>query len=88
MVVESIADHRRRPLLKITSGEIGGHNNLVEERLMQLFSLAERWNAIVLLDEADVFMQQRSVYNLPGNWLVSSNVLHSARCPFAYQSSN
>ncbi|PQE13758.1 AAA family ATPase protein [Rutstroemia sp. NJR-2017a BVV2] len=72
MVLESIADHRRRPLLKITSGELGANNHLVEERLMQLFSLAERWNAIILLDEADVFMQQRSVDNLLGNWLVST----------------
>jgi AAA+ superfamily predicted ATPase len=88
MVLESIADHRRRPLLKITSGELSMHNGQVEERLMQLFSLAERWNAIILLDEADVFMQERSMWNLTGNWLVSSNVFHSAPCSFAYQSAH
>ncbi|KAM3080586.1 hypothetical protein ACMFMG_005527 [Clarireedia jacksonii] len=67
---------RRRPLLKITSGELGvygpANGSEKEERLMQLFSLATRWNAIILLDEADVFMQERSIDNLEGNWLVST----------------
>ncbi|KAK8084452.1 AAA family ATPase [Apiospora hydei] len=69
---ESIADHTRRPLLKITSGELSLGGAWVEERLSLLFSLATRWNAIILLDEADAFMQERKLGSFESNWLVST----------------
>jgi hypothetical protein len=69
---ESIADHTRRPLLKINSGELNGPVYRIEGELSRLFSLSTRWNSIMLMDEADVFMQERSLKNLEINWLVSS----------------
>lgn len=36
-----------------------------------LFQLARRWNAILLLDEADVYLEQRTPENLARNALVS-----------------
>ncbi|RYP57796.1 hypothetical protein DL770_010583 [Monosporascus sp. CRB-9-2] len=69
---ESIADHTRRPLLKITSGELCLPGPWIEERLSNLFYLATRWDGIILLDEADVFMQERSADSLNRNWLVST----------------
>ncbi|KAK6860718.1 hypothetical protein PG995_004354 [Apiospora arundinis] len=69
---ESIADYTRRPLLKITSAELSLGGSWIEERLSTLFSLAARWNAIILLDEADVFMQYRTPGNFQSNWLVST----------------
>jgi hypothetical protein len=71
-MIESIADHTRRPLLKISSGELNGPAYWIEGELNRLFSLATRWNSIMLMDEADVFMQDRSQSNLKVNWLVSS----------------
>lgn len=68
-MLESIADHTRRPLLKINSGEL---NESVERRLSELLSLAARWGGVLLLDEADVFMQERTLQNLKRNRLVSS----------------
>ena len=44
----------------------------LEERLTILFSLGAKWNAVTLIDEADVFMQERAMDNLQGNQLVSS----------------
>ena len=44
----------------------------VETRLSELFTLATRWNSISLLDEADVFMQQRNLHSLDTNQLVPS----------------
>ena len=71
---EGIADHTRRPLLKISSSELGLPGSLVEEGLSALFSLATRWNAIMLLDEADVFMQERKLNSLERNWMVASKL--------------
>ncbi|PMD25577.1 P-loop containing nucleoside triphosphate hydrolase protein, partial [Hyaloscypha hepaticicola] len=69
---ESIADHTRRPLLKISSAELSGPAYWIELELSRLFSLSTRWNSIMLMDEADVFMQERSLNNLEINWLVST----------------
>lgn len=45
---------------------------MVEQRLSDLFRLATKWDAILLLDEADVFMQERTLQDLDRNQLVSS----------------
>lgn len=37
-----------------------------------MLDLAGTWNAIVLIDEADVFLEQRNVSDLERNGLVSS----------------
>ena len=69
---ESIADRTRRPLLKVNSGEFNVNGTWVEARLVDVLSLATRWNGITLLDEADVFMQERTLQSLERNHLVSS----------------
>ena len=61
-----------RPLLKISSGELDGPGSKIEERLAEVFLLATRWTGIALLDEADVFMQERTLQDLERNQLVSS----------------
>ncbi|KAL8924262.1 MAG: hypothetical protein Q9172_002775 [Xanthocarpia lactea] len=39
--------------------DIGTNSRTVENRLNKLFSLAAEWDAVLLIDEADVFMEQR-----------------------------
>ena len=68
---ESIADDIRQPLYTITSGELGSTTALIQENLSAALELATTWNAIVLLDEADVFLEQRSPNDLERNALVS-----------------
>jgi SpoVK/Ycf46/Vps4 family AAA+-type ATPase len=43
----------------------------LEIRLSRIFKTASHWNAILLLDEADVFLEQREANNLTRNGLVS-----------------
>ena len=43
----------------------------LEGQLSRIFKTASHWNAILLLDEADVFLEQRSPDNLTRNGLVS-----------------
>lgn len=47
----------------------------MEERLSKWFRLAEIWNAVMLLDEADVFLERRQLNDLKRNSLVSGNSL-------------
>lgn len=68
---ESISECTRRPLYNIGCSELSGPSSDVEKRLRTDLFLAAKWNAIVLLDEADVFMEERSVNELARNELVS-----------------
>jgi hypothetical protein len=41
------------------------------ETMANLFKLAENWNAVTLLDEADVFLERRSASDLERGRLVA-----------------
>ncbi|KAJ4404088.1 hypothetical protein N0V85_004951 [Neurospora sp. IMI 360204] len=43
----------------------------MEKRLLNWFQLAEKWGAVMLIDEADVFLESRSTHDLKRNSLVS-----------------
>lgn len=68
---ESIADDIQRPLYVLNTGELGVTPHSVESNLTTALKLATRWGAIVLIDEADVFLEQRTIHDLTRNSLVS-----------------
>lgn len=43
----------------------------MEKKLMKWFQLAEKWGAVMLIDEADVFLEKRVTADLKRNSLVS-----------------
>lgn len=55
---------------QISAGELGQDAKKLEEQLSTIFRLAHHWKAIIVLDEADVFVQSRTFTN-PHNALVS-----------------
>ena len=71
MTAECIADLYERPLYSVTSGDIGTNPEDIERKLHQIFHYAVSWNAVLLLDEADVFLAERNLENLVRNALVS-----------------
>jgi SpoVK/Ycf46/Vps4 family AAA+-type ATPase len=44
---------------------------MVEEKLKKIFAVAEKWNAVLLLDECDVFLEERSAKDLARNSYVA-----------------
>jgi hypothetical protein len=40
-----------------------------------VFQLAEKWKAVVLLDEADVFMEERTTSDIERNSLIAGALL-------------
>jgi SpoVK/Ycf46/Vps4 family AAA+-type ATPase len=70
---ECVAELTKRPLLSITSGQLGtsGPNVFIEKQLNTYLKLGERHGSIVLLDEADVFLERRRTSDLARNGLVS-----------------
>ncbi|KAK4040193.1 P-loop containing nucleoside triphosphate hydrolase protein [Parachaetomium inaequale] len=71
LAAESIAEEFRKPLLRVDPGTFGTSAAAVEADLSKVFKYAERWRAVCLLDEADVFLEQRRNNNLARNNIVS-----------------
>lgn len=68
---ECVADLIKRPLLPLTCGDMGVTASEVEKNFNLFFELGERWGAVVLMDEADIYLEQRTSENLERNSLVS-----------------
>ncbi|KAI1844808.1 hypothetical protein JX266_009036 [Neoarthrinium moseri] len=68
---ECIAEFTGRPLLSLTCGDLGNNETVVEKQLSKWFKLAEKWGAVMLLDEADVYTEKRMVADLNRNSMVS-----------------
>lgn len=68
---ESIAEYTKRPLMIVTSSDIGTNPSMVETNLLRSFKLAKSWGAVLLIDEADVFMERRGPADLQRNSLVA-----------------
>ncbi|KAK4454128.1 P-loop containing nucleoside triphosphate hydrolase protein [Podospora aff. communis PSN243] len=71
LTAEGISDHCKKPLLRLDASTLGTSVGSVESGLTKTFKLAERWQALVLLDEADIYLEQRKSKNLTHNGLVS-----------------
>lgn len=68
---ECIAESTGKPLFPITCGDLGLSPRDVEQSLKEIFQLAQLWDCVLLLDEADVFLSQRTKTDLQRNALVS-----------------
>ncbi|KAL8351071.1 hypothetical protein RB601_000793 [Gaeumannomyces tritici] len=68
---EAIAQVNSKPLFAITCGDLGFEAGKVDASLRNIFRLAHLWDCVLLLDEADVFLSRREVYDLKRNALVS-----------------
>jgi len=63
------------PLYMMSAGDLGLESSEVESSLSNVLEMTSKWNAVLLLDEADVFLEQRSAHDLERNKLVSSECL-------------
>ena len=72
LTAESVAETMKAPLYTMSAGELGTQSNNVEKRLSDILEMASMWNAILLIDEADIFMEQRTPFELDRNELVAS----------------
>ena len=70
-LIECIAESTGRPLLMLTIADIGKNEENVESELIKWFTLAENWGAILLIDEAEIFLEKRKGADLARNGLVS-----------------
>jgi hypothetical protein len=59
LTAEVYAELIEKPLYSIHTGSMGTSAREIEKKLAEVFRRAKRWNCVLLLDEADVFVVQR-----------------------------
>ena len=69
-MTESVANYNQCPLIKLTARDLTSEVQVVDETLRRYFKLASSWGAIILLDEADIFLATRS---LAAGWYCTSS---------------
>ncbi|KAJ7217486.1 P-loop containing nucleoside triphosphate hydrolase protein [Mycena haematopus] len=71
LTAECIAEYTRRPLYVVSSGDLGTSASHLEQELTRILDLAHTWRAVLLIDEADVFLEKRTLTDVHRNALVS-----------------
>jgi SpoVK/Ycf46/Vps4 family AAA+-type ATPase len=73
---EATSEHVKRPLYVVGAGDLGTKATELDHELQRVFELATAWKAIILIDEADVFLEQRSLHDLERNAMVAVFLRH------------
>lgn len=72
LTAEAVAEVLKRPLYAVSVGELGTDPESLEERLQTVLQTAQRWNAVLLLDEADIFLESRRSGDINRNAMVGT----------------
>lgn len=59
LTAEVYAEVVKRPLYRVHSGQLGIRSEDVEKNLEAILKRAQRWGAVLLIDEADVYIRRR-----------------------------
>ncbi|USW58681.1 Putative histone H3/CENP-A, AAA+ ATPase domain, ATPase, AAA-type, core [Septoria linicola] len=71
LTAETVAEYCKRPLYMVSSGDLGTSAEHLDARLTKILDMASTWKAVLLIDEADVFLERRSLHDMERNGLVS-----------------
>ncbi|POR34752.1 ATPase family AAA domain-containing protein 3B [Tolypocladium paradoxum] len=71
LTAEGISELLMCPLYMASAGELGTDSRYLEAELQKILDICHAWGAILLLDEADVFLEKRNMQDIHRNALVS-----------------
>jgi len=71
LTAEGIAEYLKVPLYVVSAGELGTEPARLEMELNRVMDITHSWGAVLLLDEADVFLERREAHDIHRNALVS-----------------
>jgi len=71
LTAEAVAEHLKRPLYIVGTSELSTKPSELETKLKSILEIATAWDAVLLIDEADVLLEQRSLHEIERNSLVS-----------------
>jgi len=59
-----VAETMKVPLYMMSAGDLGIKSHEVEINITNILEMVAKWNAVLLLDECDVFLEARSKHDL------------------------
>lgn len=71
LTAEAVTDKTRHPLYYLQAEDLGTNAAHLDPKIKKVFEMATEWDAVILLDEADVFMAERDPGDIVRNELVS-----------------
>jgi SpoVK/Ycf46/Vps4 family AAA+-type ATPase len=71
LTAEAVADRTHKPLFYLQAEDLGINAAALGANVKRVFQMATEWDAVILLDEADVFMATRHPQDIARNELVS-----------------
>ena len=70
LTVEAAADLVGKPLMVLSASELGHWTHDIESALREVLELCKTWGAVLLLDEADMFLERRQFGDVHRNAMV------------------
>ena len=70
LTAEAIAELLEKPLYSVSVGELGTNTTELENKLREILEVAGTWKAVVLIDEADIFLEKRNESDIIRNAMV------------------
>ncbi|KAF2159005.1 hypothetical protein M409DRAFT_71347 [Zasmidium cellare ATCC 36951] len=71
LTAEAVAEEMKKPLYSMSAGQLGFDADTVEIRLRSVLEICTKWRAVLLIDECDVFLEQRQISDIHRNKLVA-----------------
>lgn len=71
LTAEAVSEAMRAPLYAMSAGDLGTASEEIEENVNRVLELAAKWDAVLLLDECDAFLEARNTSDLDRNRIVS-----------------
>lgn len=71
LTAEAVSENMKVPLYMMSAGDLGSRPDDVEYNLSNILDIVAKWKAILLIDECDVFLEERTSHDMDRNRLVS-----------------
>jgi SpoVK/Ycf46/Vps4 family AAA+-type ATPase len=71
LTAETVAEHMRVPLYSINASDLGSYAYEMQYNMSKILTMVASWNAVLLLDECDVYLEKRETGNVSRNSIVS-----------------
>lgn len=72
LTAEVLAEKVCKPLLKLNISDLSSKMEEIEKHLARYTNIAARWDVPLLIDEADVLIEERNINNLERNGIVAT----------------
>ncbi|KAI1376637.1 P-loop containing nucleoside triphosphate hydrolase protein [Hypoxylon crocopeplum] len=71
LTAECVSESVHRPLYMVSAGDLGTNSCYLESTLGRIMDITTTWGAVLLIDEADIFLERRSLRDLHRNAMVT-----------------